>query len=127
MLPRPLSEDKLSLLEYQDRPTLTIRVTLNHKAEIEQTDIFESWLRSRRKFSYREAEAAQQDPHSPFSTLLQTAYLWAELLYRDRLNAGAIGAILTAQGNWLTEEGSLIQGKRHNSHLLIQEFMILAN
>jgi ribonuclease R len=126
MLPRPLSEDKLSLLEYQDRPTLTVRVTLNHKAEIEQTEIFESWLRSRRKFSYREAEAAQQDPHSPFSTLLQTAYRWVELLYH-RLNTGAIGATLTAQGDWLTEEGSLIQGQRHNSHLLIQEFMILAN
>ena len=27
----------------------------------------------------------------------------------------------------MTEEGSLIQGKRHSSHLLIQEFMILAN
>jgi ribonuclease R len=127
MLPRSLSEDKLSLLEYQDRPTLTVQVTLNHKAEIEQTEIFESWLRSRRKFSYREAEAAQQDLHSPFSTLLQTAYRWAELLYRDRLNTGAIGATLTAQGDWLTEEGSLIQGQRHNSHLLIQEFMILAN
>jgi ribonuclease R len=127
MLPRPLSEDKLSLLEYQDRPTLTVQVTLNHKAEIEQTDIFESWLRSRRKFSYSEAEAEQKDPHSPFSTLLKTAYRWADLLYRDRLNTGAIGATLTAQGDWLTEEGSLIQGQRHNSHLLIQEFMILAN
>jgi ribonuclease R len=127
MLPRPLSEDKLSLLEYQDRPTLTVQITLNHKAEIEQTKIFESWLRSRRRFSYREAEAAQKEPHSPFSTLLQTAYHWAEQLYRDRLNAGAIGATLTAQGDWLTEEGSLIQGKRYDSHLLIQEFMILAN
>jgi ribonuclease R len=127
MLPRPLSEDKLSLLEYQDRPTLTVQITLNHKAEIEQTEIFESWLRSRRRFSYREAEVEQQDPHSPFSTLLQTAYRWVELLYRDRLNAGAIGATLTAQGDWLTEEGSFIQGQRHNSHLLIQEFMILAN
>jgi ribonuclease R len=37
-----------------------------HKAEIEQTEIFESWLRSRRKFNYPEAEAAQKDPHSPF-------------------------------------------------------------
>jgi ribonuclease R len=127
MLPRALSEDKLSLLEYQDRPTLTLRVTLNRNAQIEHTEIFESWLRSRRRFSYSEAEAAQKDPHSPFSTLLQTAYLWAEQLYRDRLNAGAIGGTLTAQGDWLTEEGSLIQGKRHSSHLLIQEFMILAN
>jgi ribonuclease R len=127
MLPSSLSENKLSLLEYQDRPTLTVQVTLDRNAQIQKTEIFESWLRSRRKFSYREAEAAQQDPHSPFSTLLQTAYRCAELLYRDRLNTGAIGATLTAQGDWLTEEGSLIQGQRHNSHLLIQEFMILAN
>jgi ribonuclease R len=127
MLPRPLSEDKLSLLEYQDRPTLTVKVTLNRNAQIEQTEIFESWLRSRRKFNYAEAEAAQKDPHSPFSTLLQNAYFWAEQLYRDRLNTGAIGGTLTAQGDWLSEEGSLIQGKRYSSHLLIQEFMILAN
>jgi ribonuclease R len=127
MLPRPLSEDKLSLLEYQDRPTLTVRVSLTRNAEIEHTEIFESWLRSRRKFHYAEAERVIKDPNAPFSELLQTAFVWAELLYRDRLNAGAIGATLTAQGDWLTEEGSLIQGQRHNSHLLIQEFMILAN
>jgi ribonuclease R len=127
MLPRPLSEDKLSLLEYQDRPTLTVKVTLNRNAQIEQTEIFESWLRSRRKFNYAEAEAAQKDPQHPFQSLLENAYFWAEQLYRDRLNAGAIGGTLTAQGDWLSEEGSLIQGKRHSSHSLIQEFMILAN
>jgi ribonuclease R len=127
MLPRPLSEDKLSLLEYQDRPTITVRVTLNRNVEIEQTEILETWLRNRRRFHYAEAEQAMKDPHDPFSELLQTAFLWAEQLYRERINAGAIGATLTAQGDWLTEEGSLIQGKRHSSHLLIQEFMILAN
>ncbi|MGA7953699.1 MAG: RNB domain-containing ribonuclease [Gloeobacterales cyanobacterium] len=127
MLPRALSEDKLSLWEYQDRPTLTIQVSLNRNAQIEQTEIFESWLRSSKRFHYQEAESTQKDPHLPFSDLLQTAYLWAEQLYRNRLNAGAIGATLTAQGDWLSEEGSLIQGKRHSSHLLIQEFMILAN
>ncbi|NJM74730.1 MAG: RNB domain-containing ribonuclease [Acaryochloridaceae cyanobacterium RU_4_10] len=127
MLPRALSEDKLSLWEYQDRPTLTIKITLNRNAEIEQTEIFESWLRSRRKFHYQEAEAVQRDPQDPFANLLQTAYAWAEQLYRDRLNAGAIGGTLTAQGDWLTEEGNLIQGKHYSSHLLIQEFMILAN
>jgi ribonuclease R len=127
MLPRPLSEDKLSLLEYQDRPTLTVKITLDRNAQIQKTEIFESWLRSRRKFHYAEAEAAQKDPQNPFQTLLENAYLWAEQLYRDRLNAGAIGGTLTAQGDWLSEEGSLIQGKRHSSHLLIQEFMILAN
>ena len=127
MLPRPLSEDKLSLLAFQDRPTLTVRVVLDKKAEIEQTEVFESWLRSSKRFDYAEAEAAQKDLQHPFQSVLQNAYLWAEQLYRNRLNAGAIGSTLTAQGQWLTEEGSLIQGKVHSSHLLIQEFMILAN
>jgi exoribonuclease R len=85
MLPRSLSEDKLSLLEYQDRPTLTVQITLDRNAKIQKTIIFESWLRSRKRFSY--TEAAQQDPNAPFQANLQTAYRWAELLYRDRLNA----------------------------------------
>jgi ribonuclease R len=127
MLPRPLSEDKLSLLEYKDRPTLTVQITLDRNAQIQTTEIIETWLRSSKRFHYQEAEAAQKDPEHPFQALLEHAYLWAEQLYRNRLNTGAIGATLTAQGNWLTEEGSLIQGKRHSSHLLIQEFMILAN
>ena len=127
MLPRPLSEDKLSLLAHQDRPTLTVRVILDKNAEIEQTEVFESCLRSSKRFDYAEAEAAQKDLQHPFQAVLQSSYLWAEQLYRNRLNAGAIGSTLTAQGQWLTEEGSLIQGKVHSSHLLIQEFMILAN
>jgi ribonuclease R len=127
MLPRPLSEDKLSLLEYQDRPTLTVQITLDRNAQIQKTEIIETWLRSSKRFHYQEAEAAQKDPQHPFQELLESANLWAEQLYRDRLNIGAIGATLTAQGDWLTEEGSLIQGQRYNSHLLIQEFMILAN
>ena len=41
MLPYAQSEDKLSLLEGQPRPTLTIRVALNHQGEIQTTEIFE--------------------------------------------------------------------------------------
>ena len=98
MLPRPLSEDKLSLLEYKDRPTLTVQITLDRNAQIQKTEILETWLRSSQRFSYQEAEAAQKDPQHPFQALLESAYLWAEQLYRNRLNTGAIGATLTAQG-----------------------------
>ena len=71
MLPRPLSEDKLSLLAYQDRPTLTVRVTLDKNSEIQETEVFESWLRSSKRFNYAEAEAAQKDLHHPFQAVLQ--------------------------------------------------------
>jgi ribonuclease R len=127
MLPRALSEDKLSLLEHQDRPTLTIRVTLDAQARIEQTDIFESWLRSSKRLAYQEAEAAQADSTSAFGKMLQQAQGWAERLYQQRLADGAIGGRMTQFGSWLNEEGNLVSGERTNSHLLIQEFMILAN
>ncbi|EDX82329.1 RNB-like protein [Synechococcus sp. PCC 7335] len=52
MLPPALSEDKLSLLEGQPRPTLTIQVSLNHQAEIQTTEIYESWIVSAKRFSY---------------------------------------------------------------------------
>jgi ribonuclease R len=126
MLPRALSEDKLSLVEGQARPTLTVRVTLDQNAQIQKTEIFESWLRSRKRFNYIEAEAAQTDSDSPFSERLSHAQEWAERLYQQRLENGAIGGRVTQLG-WLTEEGSLISGERTNSQLLIQEFMILAN
>jgi ribonuclease R len=127
MLPRPLSEDKLSLLAHQDRSTLTVKVTLDQNAEIQQTEIFETWLRSSKRFHYREAEAAQTDSNSPFSELLAHAQEWAERLYRQRLENGAIGGRATQQGGWLNEEGALVSGERSNAQLLIQEFMILAN
>ncbi len=127
MLPRPLSEDKLSLLAHQDRPTLTVRVTLNQNAEMQQTDLFESWLRSSKRFQYKEAEAAQTDSDSPFSEMLSHAQHWAERLYQQRLENGAIGGRVTQLDGWLNEDGSLVNGERTNGQLIIQEFMILAN
>ena len=125
MLPRPLSEDKLSLLELQDRPTVTIKVSLDANAQITDVEIFESWITSQKRFTY--AEAAQTDIHSAFQDILEMAHHWATHLYRHRLTSGAIGATQTSQGQWLTEEGSILRGERYRSHLLIQEFMILAN
>ena len=42
MLPHVLSENRLSLLEGQARPTMTVNITLDAKAQIESVDIFES-------------------------------------------------------------------------------------
>ncbi|KAI9129514.1 ribonuclease catalytic domain-containing protein [Acaryochloris sp. CCMEE 5410] len=125
MLPRPLSEDKLSLLEGKARPTVTVQVTLDPNAQMVDVKLFESWLVSQKRFTY--AEASQPKSSTPFQNTLEMAHLWASHLYRNRLTSGSIGATQTAQGQWLTEEGSLIQGKLHPSHILIQEFMILAN
>ncbi|NJM75321.1 MAG: RNB domain-containing ribonuclease [Acaryochloridaceae cyanobacterium RU_4_10] len=130
MLPRVLSENRLSLLEWQDRPTLTVRITLNQDCEIEHVEIFESWLASKKRFSYEEADEVLKDQNSPFQELLQTCYLWTGLLNRKRQASGAISGIVTpGSGAWIDEDGNLIVSskKRYHANIVIQEFMILAN
>ena len=129
MLPHALSEDKLSLLEGQPRPTLTIQITLNHQAEMQSTDVYESWLISAKRFSYEEADQVCQIPTNPFSELLQRCQSWAERLNQERRNQGAIGGQFNASGFWVDENGAVMvpDGKLFHAQLIIQEFMILAN
>ncbi|MBE9063479.1 RNB domain-containing ribonuclease, partial [cf. Phormidesmis sp. LEGE 11477] len=129
MLPPALSEDKLSLLEGQPRPTLTIRVSLNHQAEIQTTDIFESWIVSAKRFTYEQVDQACQQPTHPFHDLLQLCQTWAERLNHERRNQGAIGGQFNAAGFWIDENGTVLaaKGKLFRAQMIIQEFMILAN
>lgn len=129
MLPHALSEDKLSLLEGQPRPTLTIRVTLNHQAEIQTTEIFESWISSAKRFSYEQVDRVCQSPAHPFYEPLQLCQTWAERLNQERRNQGAIGGLFNSSGFWVDENGAVMlpSGKLFHAQMIIQEFMILAN
>ena len=129
MLPPTLSEDKLSLLEGQPRPTVTIRVTLNHQAEIQTTEIFESWIVSAKRFSYEQVDQVCQNPTHAFYEPLQLYQTWAERLNQERRNQGAIGGQFNASGFWVDENGSVVaaEGKLFHAQMIIQEFMILAN
>ena len=129
MLPHSLSEDKLSLLEGQPRPTLTIQVTLNQQAEIQTTDIFESWIVSAKRFSYEQVDQASQRQTHPFYEQLQLCQSWAERLNQERRSQGAIGGQFNASGYWVDENGSvhIHKGKLFRAQMIIQEFMILAN
>ena len=129
MLPPALSEDKLSLLEGQPRPTVTIQVTLNNQAEIQTTDIFESWIVSAKRFTYEQVDQACQQPTHPFHDHLQNCQTWAERLNHERRNQGAIGGQFNAAGFWIDENGTVItaKGKLFRAQMIIQEFMILAN
>ena len=129
MLPHSLSEDKLSLLEGRRRPTLTLQVHLNHNAEIQTIDLFESWLISSKRFSYEEADRTCQEPTLPFYAPLTRCQAWAERLNQERQSKGAIGGLFSQSGIWLDENGAVIvpDGQRFHSQMIIQEFMILAN
>ena len=129
MLPHALSEDKLSLVEGQPRPTITIQVSLNQLGEIQSTEIFESWIVSAKRFSYEQADRVCQRPSHPFHDLLQRCQSWSERLNQERQNQGAIGGMFNASGFWVDENGAVMvsEGKQFHAQMIIQEFMILAN
>ena len=129
MLPSLLSENRLSLVEWQQRPTLTVRVQLGPQAQVEQVEIFESWLANAKKFSYARADAVLADPTSPYYDLLSACQFWSRQLNQQRRSLGGLGGMDSALGFWLDEEGRLMTGDvvHYHSHHIIQEFMILAN
>ena len=129
MLPKCLSEDKLSLLERQPRPTLTIEITLDNTTEVQKIHVFESWLSSQKRFSYPQAEAALKDPTLAYSTLIRNCWQWAEQLYQNRIHADNFKELSLPQGYYLDENGNLLSTdcSRFHGYLIIQEFMILAN
>ena len=131
MLPPALSEDKLSLLEGQPRPTMTVQVTLNQQAEIQTTDIFESWIISTKRFSYEQVDRVCQKQSHLFYEQLQLCQSWAERLNQERRSQGAIGGQFNAAGFWVDENGVVKLpdngGQLFHAQMIIQEFMILAN
>lgn len=129
MLPRSLSEDKLSLLEQQPRPTLTLDITLDTAVEVQKVKVYESWLSSQKRFSYPQAEATLKDSTLPYSTLIRECWQWAEQLYQKRIHGHNFDGLSLPQGYYLDENGNLLSTgfSRFHGYLIIQEFMILAN
>ncbi|ACK72972.1 ribonuclease II [Gloeothece citriformis PCC 7424] len=126
MLPADLANNKLSLLEGQLRPTVTIQITLNHNAEIEDTRVSLTQLTSLKKFSYVEAESVMNQPSDPFFSMIRYCDIWSQKLYWRRTTMGAIGGT-SISGLFLDEEGKPDQLRQYRSQQIIQEFMILAN
>ncbi|MEL4894403.1 RNB domain-containing ribonuclease [Crocosphaera sp. Alani8] len=126
MFPRQLSEDKLSLLENEPRWTITIQVTLDESANIQQTELLSTHLTSIKRFSYENADQTLHNPAQPLFQLLRYCELWAQKLAWKRQNRGAFGQS-TIGGVTLDEEGRLIETPLYHSQQIIQEFMVLAN
>ncbi|MCH2232387.1 MAG: RNB domain-containing ribonuclease [Crocinitomicaceae bacterium] len=126
MFPHELSEDKLSLLEDKLRLTVTIRITLDSHANIQDTSLHLTHLTNLKRFSYTSADASLHDPSSPFFQMLRYCELWAQKLAWKRQDVGAIG-LSSVGGVNLDEEGRILTTPLYHSQQIIQEFMILAN
>lgn len=127
MIPRPLSEFSLSLLEKQKRDTITLTICLDLQLNVKSFKINKTTLKSLKKLSYQEAEELMGTDQDPF---LKDAYKLSRRLFNKRRDDGAIVYFDREKGFTTTEDGNvtiLDESERFNSHLIVQEFMILAN
>ena len=129
MLPPQLSEDLCSLKPDVDRLTFSAVFTVKDGV------VAEHWfgrtvIRSRKRFTYEEADAALKDTHAPLHTELAALWKFASKLRTERHAAGAI-MFGTDEIRPVVDESGRVTGFKRTeyteSHQLIEELMLLAN
>jgi ribonuclease R len=130
MLPRRLSEDRLSLLEGQLRPAVTIALPLDADLRPGELRIAQTSLCSKKRLSYAAAEDELDHPQTEIAPMLQLAYKLAQGLLQARRLRGALAIYHLPTGWTTTEDGflrNLDPAERYKAQLITAEFMILAN
>ena len=136
MLPRVLSEDRLSLLPGVERPTLTVELRIDPEGAVTSVDLYRSLIRSDHRLNYHQAGAfldgdpASDVPESLHSTLRLLRAVGARLAIA-RSQRGGIRilreeAYITVDDH--SKEPTHIEGRVSNSaHDLIERLMVAAN
>ena len=133
MLPEKLSADLCSLREGQDRLVMVQEIDFDFKGERLRSGIYPSVIKSRKRFTYGEA----QDVLDGFSSLkgefikpLKTAGQLAQILLKNHIKNQAINLDIPETLILVTKEGEpqdIIKEKRLFSHIMIEQFMLSAN
>ncbi len=132
MLPRVLSEDKLSLCEGQQKPALLFTIELDFQLEVKQVSINEVRFQSQRRMSYSQVanilnKQISEDPHYE---ILACATELSQYLVQKRRDKGALAFYDLKKGILTNENGQLVRIAKKEStvaYLIVQELMILAN
>lgn len=125
MLPRELSEDKLSLLEGALRPTVTATIHLDKDLNICDTHLERTKLCSKKRYDHAQAAEVMRDHAQPMRE-------WGELAYRlleKRRQHGALAFYDVKSGTYTSGEGRVkkVNPDELSAYILVQEMMILAN
>jgi ribonuclease R len=129
MIPRVLSEDRLSLHEGQKRPTITVSIPIS-LPEIGKPEIARTFLVSAKRFSYTEADDLLKNGHSEFGDVLKQCDSVAQGLSERRKRRGATVIFDLKQGLGTSEEGvvrEIPDDEAYEADRIIREFMILTN
>lgn len=135
MLPEALSNNLCSLMEGEDRLTKSVLVTIDPEGHILKSTVKHSVINATKRLTYKQAtaiinnESAGNIPEMVKNVLVELAQL-AQILFKNKMNRGAIELDLPEVSLKLDEQGNIEhveKEERDVSHRLVEECMLLAN
>jgi ribonuclease R len=135
MLPERLSNDLCSLRPHEPRASLAVHLWINDKGELIRHKFVRALIKSRARLTYEQVQAAY-DGHTDDITrpildnVIKPLYEAFRLLYAARKTRGALELDMPERKVKLAEDGHIVtisKRARLDSHMLIEEMMILAN
>jgi ribonuclease R len=130
MLPEILSNDLCSLNANEDKLAFSAVFEMTPDAEIKKSWFGKTVINSTRRFSYENAQAVLDKKEGDYFKELQTLNELAYKLRKKKFDKGAIAFESEEVKFKLDEKGkpiAIIKKVRGDTHLLIEDFMLLAN
>jgi len=136
MLPQELSNELCSLKPRVDRLTVSVRMDFDAQGHIVDYEIFPSVINSNERMTYtqvRDILSPETETPAEFQYLEPTIKAMGELtarLRQNRMKAGSLDFDLPEPEIILDLRGdiqSIIRAERNLAHILIEEFMLMAN
>lgn len=135
MLPEALSNGWCSLKPNEERPCIAVHMWINSNGRALRHRFVRGLMRSHARLTYNEVQAAADGAFNSLTTpLIETVikplYGAYDALCQERLDREPLDLDLPEKKIILDEEGQVAEVRarlRHDSHKLIEEFMISAN
>ncbi len=130
MLPEKLSNNLCSLRPNEDRLSFSAIFEITPTGKIMKEWFGRTIIHSDRRFSYEEAQEVLDSGAGDYPTELTDLNKLAKIFRKERFKKGAINFDTPEVRFRLDENGKplgIYQKVRHDSHKLIEEFMLLAN
>jgi len=131
MLPEALSNELCSLKPNVDRLTKCVEFVLSKDGHVVSSKFYAAVIRSKRRFTYKEAFAAiQVPPNNETEQMLHDAHAMAQKVRHLRFKNGSLDLDFPENKIRLDEHGKVLRIERIEndvSHQLIEEYMLLAN
>ncbi|MFZ4405593.1 MAG: ribonuclease R, partial [Pseudobdellovibrionaceae bacterium] len=130
MLPEVLSNDLCSLNPLEEKLAFSAVFKMNANGDVLERWFGKTVIKSKKRFSYEEAQAVLDAESGPFVEELQTLNSMAKKMAARKKAAGAIEFEKEEIKFELDKDGRpirVIKKARMDTHKLVEEFMLLAN